>query len=217
MSTLSLQSGVTLDTSNTKFTGQSLRFDGTQISGNLNFNIEALFGKQNSITVECWVYAPAAMSVFPWSVYNGPQSAGPELYFITSTYKWAWYGSNRTGIYGSFNQNGPVALIDFWQLLTVELEYDGANSTRVRRYFNGTKNPAGDQILSIAGSDDYSIPGFPGFSLGNYGTSTSTTFGKWQGNIGPTRVSRGLLYNSTTCTVPTTAFTQTGDTILIVQ
>lgn len=215
MATLTLPSGVTLNTSNTKFTEQSLEFDGTQVvSGDLTFDLTARFTQQDSITIETWIYTPSGSNDdAPWSIVNNLQRSAPIIITSSSdgvTKVFGWYQLDRTGSSGSSALYGPAVVYDQWSLLTIEIEYNGS-TTRVRRYLNGSTQGLPDNTLGVSGSTDYSMPGMPSLVLGNNGV------GKWTGLIGPTKISKGILYNSTTCTVPTAEWVADDNTILIIQ
>lgn len=211
MTSLSLPSGVTLDTDVYQFTGRSLSFDGTQTSGSLDFDISSLFGTQNTITIETWVYLTSSSlnSAGPWSVVNGTQTGAPQLR-VGSTM--GFYMTSRPGTEASQSLNGAPISLDQWILITHELEYNGTDTTRIRTYVDGTA--FGTDFSFSAGGTDYSMPGFPQLTLGNFGAAV---FNKYIGRIGPTKVSRTLLYNSTSCTVPTAQFAPDSDTIVIIQ
>lgn len=208
---LSLPAGVSINTNNTKLTDRSLEFDGTHQAGSLVFDLTAAFGLQNSITIESWVYF-TNINRMPWSVENGVQAGG--IYSTSSPPVIGFYQVDRTGTGGASNTGTSASFsLNQWVLVTTEIEYNGS-TTRARRYVNGALGSTFGPI-GVAGDKDYSMPGMPTLVLGNFGNSG--TIYRFSGFLGPIKVSRGLLYNSSTAPVATAPWTEDTDTILILQ
>lgn len=230
MSSLSLPSNVSLDTTNTYLTNQSLFFDGSQDSLilGIDFDLTTAYGLQTTITVDTWVYVnSAASSMTPWCLVNEDQYIAPFLHQtfpVSDILRAGWLSIDTTGSSGASGPFGPAVAIHQWILLSHEIEYDGS-VTRVRRYVNGNSNisiGSGDANLTVVGGANYAMPGLPTLVLGGYyipqqGETPPRLFGKFNGLIGLMRVSRGLRYNSTTYSVVPEIWTPDDDTILIIK
>jgi hypothetical protein len=177
-----------ISTTQSKFGGSSMLFDGTgdwlKLSNNTAAQAQG-FGT-GDFTIECWVYITSS-TVANNGIYDCRYSAsatGPLIYYVPTSGLFMFYnGSNQI--------SGGTITINTWNHIAL-VRYSGVT----KLYINGTQSGS-----NYTDTNNYTS----GANSGAVGAFYDGTSG-WNGYIDDLRVTRGIARYTSNFTPPTTAF-----------
>ena len=178
-----------ISTTQSKFGGSSMAFDGTgdylSVNGGPGSNQRVGFGTSD-FTIECWVYCTIS-GASNNGIYDCRYSAsatGPTLYYIPS--------SGVIMFYNGANQiTGSTLTINTWNHIAL-VRYSGVT----KLYINGVQSGS-----SYTDTNNYTSGVNTGIVGGFYDGSAS-----WNGYIDDFRITRGIARYTSNFTPPTSAF-----------
>jgi hypothetical protein len=187
MNNLETVGNAQISTTQSKFGGSSMAFDGTGDWLFMPPNTNNDLGTGN-FTIEMWIYPTAALNTFRMLMAKATNT--DETYISLS----AGGTGGQLDIYGGsivFNLNNSISLNTWAHLAIVRV---GNTWTA---YVNGTS--LGSNTSSLA----FNLSGIYGTYIGRYGQSPAY---EWNGYIDDLRITKGYARYTTTFTPPTTAF-----------
>ncbi len=210
VSSMSLPSGFSRTSNPKKFSNLSFGANGSQTNAP-QYSLRSQYGNQSQITIEGWIY-PKGVAYTTAAVFAVSDNANSMYHAVD------YVGSNNalqlrySGSSGA--PNGSIGAIsgylnlDTWGYITVEM-YISGGTLYIKHWLNAVGNGSS---YSFGSASSAYISSFGAIAFGYW----PSQFHRFNGNWGPFRVSKGLIYNSSPV-LPTTTFSTTTDTLLLIQ
>lgn len=209
VSSMSLPSGYSRTSNPKKFSNLSFGANGTQTNGP-QYSLRSQYGNQSQITIEGWIYPKGvtytAAAIF--AVSDNSNSMYHALDYTNNNALQLRYSGSSGSPNGSIGAVSGYLNLNTWGYVTVEMYLSGG-TLYIKHWLN-----------AVGSGSSYSYGSASSAYISTFGAITfgwfPSVFHRFNGNWGPLRVSKGLIYNGSP-SLPTTTFSTTTDTLLLIQ